>query len=1619
MQVRLFAQIITIGTGTTTYSNVPTRTDSNYSYTQQIYTAAEITQGGSVCGISFRVSSSDEFSRTVIVYLGHTNKSTFSSTSDWESNSSLTQVFSGSVAIIDNNWVYINFDIPFIYNGTQNLIVAVDDNSQIKETSTTFRYTSATNRVLYYNSSLVNPSIQSPPNGTRSNNRNNIRFHFCSPTLMSSTPLSSCDLLYADPAGMNNYGANINITQTITASTLTNTHLVLDFMELSVGIGDTLWIYNGPNTSSSLIGYYSNVNFPFQINASGTALTFRFKSDNANFSSGWLAHLYCSYCDPVSISSGSPCQPNPQSSTGFASSPFCTDVNPYGITFNSATSGDANVFINTPIGCLSSAPRPAWYFMQINSPGNMLINIVQTATNGNAMDVDFACWGPFYALNQADFIQRLCCGEYNLYTSSGTSHRPTNGNHTNNMGGYPINNLIDCSYSSYNTEWCYIPNAQMGQFYILLITNYYGGNGTINFNTVIQYTTATTDCSLLAQVSNNGPVCVGGTIQLTCNNPQPNATYSWTGPNGFTSNLPNPIISNITSENSGAYTLVISANNQSSSPATTNIVVYPVPNVNLTASSYSVCSGNSTTLTASGAASYLWDNTLGTGSSKTVSPTSTTTYIVTGTSAICSDTASCTIVVRPKPNTQIATPDLDYCPNISTIPISTTTSGGGGIYSYSWLGSGVVNLNSNNTQITINPNDCNEIYTAFLTVTDQYGCFDKDTARFHVIDTLAPLITPLPFAIQTANGSYPNFSIPDFSTFVINNTSDNCYQNNQLSFSQNPVAGTSISSATYVQVTVTDPCGNTRSTYIRVMLPLFAYISDSANVSCFNGNNGSATVFISGGITPYTITWNSNPVQQSYTATGLIAGNYQVTITDSLNTNFTAYVHLTQPAPFTTQLNDVTGSFCPTIGVIPINTITSGGIGTYQYNWDGNVVNNINNDSTLLTISPNDCNEIYQTIITATDQVGCIAKDTTYFTVIDTTAPQFTTLPFAIQTASGTYPNFTVPDFSIYVLNNCSDNCWTNSQITYNQSIAAGTQVSSSTVLLVTISDPCGNARSEFIRLILPLHGSITNIVNANCNNQSNGSATVTALGGILPYSYSWNTSPIQNTQTAHQLSAGNYQVTITDSLGTTYTVSVQITQPAAITSIITVSNVLCYGDATGSVQITPSGGSPEYTYLWNIGTVTNSITNLHAGNYSVTITDSHNCTAQKNTTITQPSQLTVHSETSVSLCQTGSGSIELTTSGGVSPYTNLWNTGEQTNFISNLITGIYFCTVTDHNGCIKIVTDTINSVNPMYIDTISSIMETCDFQNGSINIITKDGTPPYNYLWNNGLNTGTNLQNLNSGFYHVTVTDQNQCSDTASVFVDLFDIQSFIESITPSICERDDGSVSIRVEGGTGFYNYVWFNIDHYTDNFAFNLAPGSYKVSIKDLDCIDTLNFIINEIHKPIACFETSSNVGLLIHQSFLSTNCSEYATQYHWVFGDGSGSQIENPTHFYNEAGLKFITLIASNDYDCIDSVTHTILVNEVSIIYIPNSFTPNNDGLNDVFIPVCSFVNESGFSMKIFNRWGEEIFYSTDFQYGWDGIMNGIEVPSGSYSYLIIYENLFGQAFRKTGVIQLIR
>jgi hypothetical protein len=233
-----------------------------------------------------------------------------------------------------------------------------------------------------------------------------------------------------------------------------------------------------------------------------------------------------------------------------SSEPFCTGTI---YNFPAGTTGTAQPGAN--YGCLATQPAPAWYHMLIEDPGNITIYMYSTPL----VDIDFICWGPF-----AD------------------PYSPC-------VTGLTANTIVDCSYSPNPTEYCDIPNGQTGQYYILLITNYSQQPCNITFSQTAG--TGSTDCTILPPpVSNNGPLCVGETLNLYAETIV-NASYYWSGPNGFLSVQQNPVIPNVTLANAGDYSCTITVNGQSSDPAITSVIIYNNPTATLLSSDTTICIG--------------------------------------------------------------------------------------------------------------------------------------------------------------------------------------------------------------------------------------------------------------------------------------------------------------------------------------------------------------------------------------------------------------------------------------------------------------------------------------------------------------------------------------------------------------------------------------------------------------------------------------------------------------------------------------------------------------------------------------------------------------------------------------------------------------------------------------------------------------------------------------------------------------------------------------------------------------------------------------------------------------------------------------------------------------------
>ncbi len=216
---------------------------------------------------------------------------------------------------------------------------------------------------------------------------------------------------------------------------------------------------------------------------------------------------------------------------------------------------------------------------------------------------------------------------------------------------------------------------------------------------------------------------------------------------------------------------------------------------------------------------------------------------------------------------------------------------------------------------------------------------------------------------------------------------------------------------------------------------------------------------------------------------------------------------------------------------------------------------------------------------------------------------------------------------------------------------------------------------------------------------------------------------------------------------------SITLTQPAALAAIISGTNITACNNGTATV--TPSNGTIPYTYKWSTTATTQSISNLIAGTYRVTVTDACAFTIVKSITLTQPAALTVSTTIVKTSPCINTGQITATPSNGTSPYTYLWTNGATSQTIFNLASGSYTVTVTDACGTTKTKASTVNKKTISITTVITCSSPLC---NGSIMANVTGGDTPFTYLWNNGQTTQTAI-NLCSGTYRVTVTDVNGCT--------------------------------------------------------------------------------------------------------------------------------------------------------------------------------------------------------------------------------------------------------------------
>ncbi len=364
----------------------------------------------------------------------------------------------------------------------------------------------------------------------------------------------------------------------------------------------------------------------------------------------------------------------------------------------------------------------------------------------------------------------------------------------------------------------------------------------------------------------------------------------------------------------------------------------------------------------------------------------------------------------------------------------------------------------------------------------------------------------------------------------------------------------------------------------------------------------------------------------------------------------------------------------------------------------------------------------------------------------------------------------------------------------------------------ITNTSGCTASQSAFITEPPPISIGIST-TQVSCFGGNNGTAIASPAGGSPGYGYMWSNG--QNTNTAMNLNAGVYTVTVTDINACTATQTTSITQPPVLSVAMgSLGNVSCFGGSNGRVTALPSGGTATYAYVWSNAQTTAQAVNLSIGAYTVTVTDANNCTATQTASIMQPPALSVSMGqiTNVSCFGGNNGSISATPAGGTASYSYLWSNGQTTAQATNLSAGTYTATVTDMNNCTATQTASL-SQPPQLTASLSFVGETMAGSNdGTATATPGGGTPIYMYNWSTGATTNK-ITGLAAGTYQVTVTDAQGCSVTGAVTVTVGGsgggctvlpvyavlAPSMVCANTPFTLEADDLYPNIVVK-------YVWF---------------------------------------------------------------------------------------------------------------------------------------------------------------------------------------------------------------------
>jgi gliding motility-associated-like protein len=972
----------------------------------------------------------------------------------------------------------------------------------------------------------------------------------------------------------------------------------------------------------------------------------------------------------------------------------------------------------------------------------------------------------------------------------------------------------------------------------------------------------------------------------------------------------------------------------------------------------------------------------------------------------CTKTAQATIT-QPTDLSLAAQATAATC--FGTATGSATASGSGGTQPYQFAWSNMVSTPNN-------PNLPAGNYT--ITVTDANGCAETSFVIVGQPTALNLTVTNTSVACNGGNNGTATAAITG-------GVGPYSYKWNTTPTQTTPTA-INLVAQTYL-VTVTDANGCSIVQGTNVASPQALVLSQTTNtVSCHGGNNGSATVAVNGGTSPYNYSWNDPLLQNTPTASTLIAGTYTVTVTDSNGCSGTSSSSISEPNPIQLSGN-ITNATCFGKNDGKINTSTQGGTFPFSYIW--------NNGETTPNLQ-NKLAGVYT--VTVTDAKGCTA--TLSQTIGQPTAIQVNLSTENVKcfgqsngtaqlTITGGTPTYTV--------------AWTGTSGFTATGESVGNLVAGTYIATITDNAGCAATSTANIQQPGEIKAILPAFADTICFLANNGTATVQVTGGSAPFNYVWS-EPGQTDQTATGLVSTAYTVTVTDAGGCSSSASTFIRQREQLNGGLIGIDPNCHDgkDGRARVQVVYYGATPAnlntFQYTWSTIPAQSGqqATNLSAlQTYTVTFTDDLGCTATAEVTMGNPAPVLAQVIDSEDARCFGSatGWASASGSGGAgSPFTYFWSPGgsSQTDSLVQLLpAGTYKVTVMDAKGCGDVAEVTIGQPSLLRADVFPEDVLCFGGSDGKIKAQGIGGVPPYQYAWGTGQN-GPSQNNLSAGPIQLTVTDSYGCTfvGNSNIGQPAAALSAVVQSENPACAGGRDGRINLNPGGGTPPYQYALNNGPLGGSQVFIGLKAGVYTPVLVDKNGCSVSLPPVSVTEPPAIEVDLGPDFSLLFGrdtQLIAQVNNASGIISYAWLIQDStwlSCLTCPNPlvedletTHWFQ------VEVTDENGCTGLDRIR--IEINKIRNVYVPTGFTPNGDLENDILM-VHGRPGTRLLDFRVYDRWGEMVFQSKNFDIndqsaGWDGRFRGKDMDPGTFVWVLEVEHEDGYREILKGNTTLIR